>query len=213
MSDLTFEPLIPSSLWLALAVGGVAVLAWYLLYRPASVPKRRWGLMAVFMSAAVALVLALLLNPTWAHQIDSSGGKPLVTILLDATKSMATPDATGGVTRFAAASQTAREIADSLGANFDVRVETFDRSIKLVDPQALNNLGVLFMRQGNTADAQKEFEEAVRVAPDFDQPYLNLAQLYMGRGEKTRAREILQGWLARHPDHAAAKGLLEQVGN
>ena len=80
-------------------------------------------------------------------------------------------------------------------------------------PQALNNLGVLFMRQGNTADAQKEFEEAVRVAPDFDQPYLNLAQLYLGRGEKTHAREILQGWLARHPDHAAAKSLLEQVGN
>ena len=80
-------------------------------------------------------------------------------------------------------------------------------------PQALNNLGVLFMRQGKTADAQEEFQKAIRVAPDFDQPYLNLAQLYMGRGEKTQAREILQEWLARHPDHAAAKSLLEQVGH
>src|ERR1700723_1953934 len=140
MTDLTFEPLIPSSLWLALAVAGAVVLAWYVLYRPPSVPKARWGIMIVFMSGAFALVLTLLLNPTWAHQVDSSGGKPLVTVLMDDTESMATPDATGGVSRFAAASQAARDIAGSLGADFDVRVETFDQSVKPVDPADLTNM-------------------------------------------------------------------------
>jgi tetratricopeptide (TPR) repeat protein/thiol-disulfide isomerase/thioredoxin len=79
-------------------------------------------------------------------------------------------------------------------------------------PQALNNLGVLLMRQGRTAEAQEEFQKAIQVAADFDQPYLNLAQLYMRKGEKAQAREILRRWLAGHPDHAAAKSLLEQVG-
>jgi tetratricopeptide (TPR) repeat protein len=79
-------------------------------------------------------------------------------------------------------------------------------------PQALNNLGVLYMRQGRTAEAQEEFQKAIQVAADFDQPYLNLARLYLAQGKKPQAREILQQWLARHPDHAAAKSLLEQAG-
>jgi tetratricopeptide (TPR) repeat protein len=79
-------------------------------------------------------------------------------------------------------------------------------------PEALNNLGVLFVRQGRTAEAQEEFQKAMHVAADFDQPYLNLARLYLSQGEKTQAREILQQWLARHPEHALAKSMLEQLG-
>jgi tetratricopeptide (TPR) repeat protein len=78
-------------------------------------------------------------------------------------------------------------------------------------PDALNNLGVLFLRQGRTAEALERFQKARRVAPDFDQPYLNLARLYMAQGEKSEAREILQQWLARHPDHAAARRMLKQL--
>ena len=79
-------------------------------------------------------------------------------------------------------------------------------------PEALNNLGVLFLHQGQTAEAQEEFQKAIQVAPDFDQPHLNLAQLYIAQGKKSEAREVLREWLARHPDHAAVKSLLEQVG-
>ena len=49
-------------------------------------------------------------------------------------------------------------------------------------------------------------------ASDFDQPCLNLARLYVAQGDKDRAREILQQWLARHPDHAMAKSMLEKLG-
>jgi tetratricopeptide (TPR) repeat protein len=79
-------------------------------------------------------------------------------------------------------------------------------------PETLNNLGVLFVRQGRMAEAQEEFQKAIRAAPDFDQPYLNMARLYMTQGDKPRAREILQQWLARHPEHAVAKSMLEQLG-
>jgi tetratricopeptide (TPR) repeat protein len=79
-------------------------------------------------------------------------------------------------------------------------------------PEVLNNLGVLFVRQGRTEEAQEQFQKAIHVAVDFDQPYLNLARLYMAQGEKTRAREVLQQWLARHPEHAVAKSMLEQLG-
>jgi tetratricopeptide (TPR) repeat protein/peroxiredoxin len=78
-------------------------------------------------------------------------------------------------------------------------------------PEALNNLGVLFLRQGRMAEAQEQFQKAIRAAPDFDQPYLNLARLYVTQGDKTRAREILTELLSRHPEHAVAKSMLEQV--
>jgi tetratricopeptide (TPR) repeat protein len=79
-------------------------------------------------------------------------------------------------------------------------------------PEALNNLGVLFLRQGKTSEALEVFERAIRASAGFDQPYLNLARLYVARGEKDRAREILQQLLARHPDHALAKTMLEKLG-
>ncbi|MFZ0959847.1 MAG: tetratricopeptide repeat protein [Terriglobia bacterium] len=96
----------------------------------------------------------------------------------------------------------------------DEALKYWQKALKLRPeyPEALNNLGVLYMRQGRTAQAQEEFQKAIKVAADFDQPYLNLARLYMMQGEKTRAREILREWLSRHPDHAAAKSLLEQMG-
>jgi tetratricopeptide (TPR) repeat protein/thiol-disulfide isomerase/thioredoxin len=78
-------------------------------------------------------------------------------------------------------------------------------------PEVLNNLGVLFLRQGRSAEAREEFQKAIRAAVDFDQPYLNLARLYIAQGEKTRAREILMELLSRHPEHAVARSLLEQV--
>jgi tetratricopeptide (TPR) repeat protein len=79
-------------------------------------------------------------------------------------------------------------------------------------PEVLNNLSVLFLLQGRTAEAQEQFQKAIHVAADFDQAYLNLARLYMMQGEKTQAREILLEWLARHPEHAVAKGMLEKLG-
>ena len=41
----------------------------------------------------MVLVLGILLNPTWIEPVAPPAGKPLLTVLVDATASMATADA------------------------------------------------------------------------------------------------------------------------
>jgi hypothetical protein len=135
MGDLTFEPLIPGSLWLVLAAAGVALLAWYAVHRPAAVSRRRFGGIVALMSVAFALVLALLLNPTWSRQLPPPAGKPVLTVLLDTSGSMSTPDATG--TRFAAAGRVATELASDLSDRFDVRIRAFDQTLRRLDAAAV----------------------------------------------------------------------------
>ena len=55
------------------------------------------------------------------------------------------------------------------------------------------------------------FEECIRVAPAFDQAYLNLARVYALEGARDKARGVLLDLLKRHPDHQQAKQALEQL--
>jgi tetratricopeptide (TPR) repeat protein len=57
----------------------------------------------------------------------------------------------------------------------------------------------------------KSFEECMRIAPEFDQAYLNLARVYALEGDRERAREVLRVLLSRHPDHAVAKKALADL--
>ena len=134
---MTFELLIPGSLWLALALIGSALLAWYALRRPSVVRPARWWTIIAMMGAGFALVLAILLNPTWVREIEPPPGKPLLTILLDASASMATPDATGGVTRYAAGAEFAKRVSERLNRKFDVRVFHFAGATSATDLEDL----------------------------------------------------------------------------
>ena len=49
-------------------------------------------------------------------------------------------------------------------------------------PEALNNLGILYLRTQRRDEAVASFEECIRVAPGFDQSYLNLARVYVIEG-------------------------------
>ena len=59
------------------------------------------------------------------------------------------------------------------------RLEYLERAVNLRPdyPDALNNLGVLFVRQQNYPEAKEKFETCISLAPSFDQAYLNLARL------------------------------------
>ena len=57
----------------------------------------------------------------------------------------------------------------------------------------------------------REFEECIRVAPRFDQSYLNLARVYAIEGDTDKARGVLLELLKQHPDHAQARQALEQL--
>jgi FimV-like protein len=61
-------------------------------------------------------------------------------------------------------------------------------------------------------DAAHSFEESIRVAPEYDQAYLNLARVYAVQGKREKAREVLLELLKQHPDHAQAKAELNQLG-
>ena len=78
-------------------------------------------------------------------------------------------------------------------------------------PEALNNLGVLYLRTNRRDQAVASFEECIRVAPAFDQPYLNLARVYALEDAPDRARSLLVELLKQHPDHAAARSMLENL--
>jgi Flp pilus assembly protein TadD len=76
---------------------------------------------------------------------------------------------------------------------------------------ALNNLGVLFVREHRYAEAEKRFKTCIRVAQNFDQGYLNLARLYVLLKEKDKAREVLQALLKEQPQHKVAQQALEML--
>jgi len=67
------------------------------------------------------------------------------------------------------------------------------------------------LRTQRPDQAIHSFEECIRVAPAFDQSYLNLARVYALEGQTAKAREILDSLLAQHPDHPAAKKALEEL--
>jgi Flp pilus assembly protein TadD len=78
-------------------------------------------------------------------------------------------------------------------------------------PEALNNRGVLYLRTRRRDEAVKSFEECIRVAPSFDQAYLNLARVYAIEGDKEKARAVLLELLKQHPGHAQAEQALDQL--
>ncbi len=55
------------------------------------------------------------------------------------------------------------------------------------------------------------FEQCIRVAPAFDQAYLNLARVYALEGARDKARGVLRKLLEQHPGHPQAEQMLEQL--
>jgi len=51
----------------------------------------------------------------------------------------------------------------------------------------------------------------MRVAPAFDQSYLNLARVYAVEGAPDKARAVLLELLKQNPKHAQAQSMLAQL--
>ena len=100
MSSLTFDPIIPRALWLTLAVLAAGLLVAYALASRGRIPRRRRAAILTLMAVAVMLPLVILLNPTWIEPVPPPAGKPLLTILVDSSASMAIRDAEEGDSRY-----------------------------------------------------------------------------------------------------------------
>ena len=55
-------------------------------------------------------------------------------------------------------------------------------------------------------------KQCIRVAPAFDQAYLNLARVYAVEGTPDKARAVLLELLKQHPGHEQAQKMMEQLG-
>ncbi|MEX1098738.1 MAG: vWA domain-containing protein [Planctomycetales bacterium] len=136
MSSLTFQPQISTALWITLALGAAVLLAWYALRRPEGVPRRRWGAIVGLMAAGTAAVLVILLDPTWEEPVPPPAGKPLLTVLVDESASMAVRDVDEGRSRFEAALRIAGRAAADLDGRFDLRLVRFAGGVAPLDPAA-----------------------------------------------------------------------------
>jgi hypothetical protein len=137
MRFLTFQPLIPPALWVLIALACAGSWIWYGSRRPVDLSRGRWAAIVGLTSGGVGAILVILLNPTWLERIQPPGGKAVLSVLVDASASMDTPDAGSGTTRFVSAETLAQGLASTLGDQFEVRTIAFAGSTKGVDPQAL----------------------------------------------------------------------------
>jgi Flp pilus assembly protein TadD len=78
-------------------------------------------------------------------------------------------------------------------------------------PEALNNLGILYLRTQRRDDAVAQFLESIRLAPSFDQSYLNLARVYSLEGDRDKASAVLLDLLKQHPGHVQAQQALDAL--
>jgi Flp pilus assembly protein TadD len=78
-------------------------------------------------------------------------------------------------------------------------------------PDALNNMGVILVREQRYPEAEEKFKTCIQSAPNFDQAYLNLARLYVILNDKEKAKGVLQGLLRQQPQHKMAQQALEML--
>ena len=67
---------------------------------------------------------------------------------------------------------------------------------------ARNNLGMALYNRGRIAEAEREYDEALRLIPQSVPPLANLGVLYEKRGERARARKTFEEVLRLSPTHA-----------
>jgi hypothetical protein len=134
---LTFEPLLPPAAWVALAVCACALWFWYVGRRPSSIRRNVWIALSALMALGMLAVFIVLLNPIWLEPIQPPGGKPLLTILVDESASMATEDASDNQSRFHAATDMARQAASSLDDLFETRIHLFGGKWRSASPEEL----------------------------------------------------------------------------
>jgi tetratricopeptide (TPR) repeat protein len=92
--------------------------------------------------------------------------------------------------------------------------EELETSIRLRPDnyEAMNNLGAVLLRMGLVDEALAQFEQSHKIAPDFDRAVINTAIVYSNQGQRAKARQVLEEFLAGHGDDADARAALDKMG-
>jgi Tfp pilus assembly protein PilF len=67
------------------------------------------------------------------------------------------------------------------------------------------------VRSEDYPKAEEQFKTCIRVAPSFDQSYLNLARLYAMQKDKDKAKDVLQQLLRLQPQNPAATQAMQML--
>ncbi len=76
---------------------------------------------------------------------------------------------------------------------------------------AYNNLGVIYLNQGNIDKASQLFKKALKIYPQFSKAKINLAYVYFLKGEVSSAKKIIEEVLKENPYHPLACNLLADI--
>jgi tetratricopeptide (TPR) repeat protein len=66
-------------------------------------------------------------------------------------------------------------------------------------------------QDGDYVEAQKAYEQAVQIDPNLSRPTASLATCYLKNRLVKKAHDLLEGFLARHPEDAGARLVLARV--
>lgn len=136
MATLTVQPLLPPSVWLSLLGAAVIMLGIYAARRPHTLGRMRWAVLVSLMGLSIAMVLLLLLNLQWVTPAASPDGKPTLTVLVDASGSMATTDGADHLSRLNTASKAVQDVTSKLAERFDVELVAFSDSPRPIQQTA-----------------------------------------------------------------------------
>jgi tetratricopeptide (TPR) repeat protein len=78
-------------------------------------------------------------------------------------------------------------------------------------PSVYNLLGQVAFMKGERARAEAAYKAGLDLDPDNADLVVNSALLYRERGNHAAARDLLLGFLSRHPGHARVKPLLDRI--
>lgn len=140
MTRLVFDPWIPWALWSPLALAAAGLWCAYVVVSRRRLVGPRRSLVLALMAGAVAIPLLMLLNPVWVRELPPPAGKPLLTLLVDRSSSMATADAVQNQSRLVVARKLADTLGQDLQTRFDVEWKTFAETPTLSSADVLRDV-------------------------------------------------------------------------
>lgn len=183
---LTFEPLVPFALWCPLLLAAIAVVGVHLVSLRDRVAGRRRGTIITLMKISIALPLVVLLNPTWVVELPPPAGKPVVTILVDRSASMATEESEE--TRYYEAVRLARKYAENLTDRFEVETRVFDVTSEQVTSELLEGQ----LLESDATDLATVIEESLGENPQGQAIVLLSDGVHNAGGGATRVQDSVE---------------------
>ena len=77
--------------------------------------------------------------------------------------------------------------------------------------QGHNSKGAILWQLQRMDEAKVEFEEAIRHDPHYAEAYYNLGLVYLSKGDKERAKQLLKETLAINKNHQKARAQLDAL--